>query len=53
VMYKKANGTSAEKMALEGMTVRSDSSDLQLHFKEDDRKFESLLQTDLFAAVSK
>jgi hypothetical protein len=53
VMYKKANGTSAEKMALEGMTVRSDSSDLQLHFKADDHKFESLLQTDLFAAVSK
>jgi hypothetical protein len=53
VMFKKANGTAAEKMALEGMTVRSDSSDLQLHFKADDHKFESLLQTDLFAAVSK
>jgi hypothetical protein len=53
VLYKKANGTSAEKMALDGMTVRSDSSDLQLHFKADDHKFESLLQTDLFAAVSK
>lgn len=53
VMYKKANGSSAEKMALEGMTVRSDSSDLLLHFKADDRKFESLLQTELFAAVSK
>jgi hypothetical protein len=53
VMFKKANGTAAEKMALDGMTVKSDSSDLQLHFKADDRKFESLLQTDLFAAVSK
>jgi hypothetical protein len=53
VMFKKANGTAAEKMALDGMTVRSDSSDLQLHFKADDHKFESLLQTDLFAAVSK
>jgi hypothetical protein len=53
VMFKKANGTAAEKMALEGMTVRSDASDLQLHFKADDHKFESLLQTDLFAAVSK
>jgi hypothetical protein len=53
VMYKKANGSAAEKSALDGMTVKSDSSDLQLHFKVDDRKFEALLQTDLFAAVSK
>lgn len=53
VLFKKANGTAAEKSALEGMTVRSDASDLLLHFKADDRKFESLLQTDLFAAVSK
>ena len=53
VMFKKANGTPAEKSVLDGMTVKSDSSDLQLHFKADDRKFESLLQTDLFAAVSK
>jgi len=53
VMYKKSNGTAAEKMALDGMTVKSDSSDLQLHFKSDDRKFESLLQTELFTAVSK
>ena len=53
VMYKKANGTSAEKMALDGMSVRSDSSDLLLHFKADDRKFESLLNTDLFTAVSR
>jgi len=53
VMFKKANGSAAEKSALDGMTVKSDSSDLQVHFKADDRKFESLLQTDLFAAVSK
>jgi hypothetical protein len=53
VMFKKANGTAAEKSALDGMSVKSDASDLQLHFKADDRKFESLLQTDLFAAVSK
>jgi hypothetical protein len=53
VMFKKANGSAAEKSALDGMTVNSDASDLQIHFKADDRKFESLLQTDLFAAVSK
>jgi hypothetical protein len=53
VMFKKANGTAAEKSALDGMSVKSDASDLQLHFKADDRKFESLLQTELFSAVSK
>lgn len=53
VMYKKANGSVAEKTALDSMTVESDASDLQIHFKADDHKFESLLQTDLFAAVSK
>ncbi len=53
VMFKKANGSPAEKSALDGVTVNSSSSDLLIHFKADDRKFESLLQTDLFAAVSK
>ncbi len=53
VLYKKTNGSAAEKSALDGITVNSDASDLMIHFKADDRKFESLLQTDLFAAVSK
>ena len=33
-------------------TVDSDSSNLQLHFKSDDQKFQSLMHSPLFAAVS-
>jgi hypothetical protein len=52
VLYKKMNASPAEKLALESVTVDSDSSNLQLHFKTDDKKFQSLMHSDLFAAVS-
>ena len=52
MMYKKMNSTATEKMALDSVTVDSDSSNLQLHFKTDDQRFQSLLHSDLFAAVS-
>ena len=53
VMYKKMNATPVEKMAMDSLTVNSDSSNLQLHFKTDDKKFQSLMHSELFAAVSK
>lgn len=53
MMYRKMNAPPAEKMAIEGVTVNSDSSNLQLHFKTDDRKFQSLLNTDIFAAMTR
>lgn len=53
VLYKKMSATPAEKMALDSMTVDSSSSDLQLHFKSDDQKFQSLMHSELFAAVSR
>ncbi len=53
MLYKKMTATAAEKMALDSVTVNSDSSDLQMHFKSDDKQFQSLLHSDLFAAVSK
>jgi hypothetical protein len=53
VLYKKMNASPTEKMALESVTVDSDSSNLQLHFKTDDKKFQSLLHSELFAAVSR
>ncbi|HET7441838.1 MAG TPA: hypothetical protein VFJ47_11100 [Terriglobales bacterium] len=52
MMYKKMNATATEKMALDSVTVDSDSSNLQLHFRSDDQRFQSLLHSDLFAAVS-
>jgi hypothetical protein len=53
VLYKKMSASPVEKMALENMTVNSDSSNLQMHFRSDDKQFQSLLHSDLFAAVSK
>lgn len=53
VLFRKMTATPTEKMALESVSVNSDSSNLQMHFKTDDKKFQSLLHSDLFAAVSK
>ena len=53
VMFRKMNAEGAEKTALDNVTVDSSSSNLQLHFKTDDSKFQSLLKSDLFAAVTK
>lgn len=53
MMYKRMTASSVEKSALEGVSVNSDSDRLQLHFKSDDKKFQSLLSTDLFAAVAR
>jgi len=52
MMYKKMNASPVEKVAMDSMTVDSDNSNLQLHFKTDDKKFQSLMHSDLFAAVS-
>jgi hypothetical protein len=53
VLYRKMTATPIEKVALENVSVNSDSSNLQMHFKADDKQFQSLLHSDLFAAVSK
>ncbi|MGH9669860.1 MAG: hypothetical protein ACRD3A_07100 [Terriglobales bacterium] len=53
VMLRKLNATGAEKMALEELSVESDSDKLKLHFKSDEKRFQALLKSELFAAVSK
>jgi hypothetical protein len=53
MLYKKVNATPVEKLALDSVTVDSESGNLKLHFKTDDKKFQSLLQSELFAAVSR
>jgi hypothetical protein len=53
VLYRKMTATPIEKVALESVSINSDSSNLQMHFKADDKQFQSLLHSDLFAAVSK
>jgi hypothetical protein len=53
MMYKKMNATPAEKTAIDATTVTSDSSKVLVHFKTDDQKFQSLMKSPLFAAVSR
>jgi hypothetical protein len=53
VLYRKMTATPVEKAALENVSVNSDSANLQMHFKADDKQFQSLIHSDLFAAVSK
>jgi hypothetical protein len=52
LLYKKMSATPAEKIAVENTTVDSDSSNVQLHFKANDQQFQSLMHSELFAAVT-
>jgi hypothetical protein len=52
MLYKKLNASPIEKTAIDSTTVDSDSSNVQVHFKSDDQKFQSLMHSPLFAAVS-
>jgi hypothetical protein len=52
LLYKKMSATGAEKVAMENTSVESDSSNVQFHFKSSDKQFQSLMHSDLFAAVS-
>lgn len=53
VLYKKMNASPVEKAALEDVSTNSDGSKLQMHFKADDKQFQSLIHTPLFTAVSR
>jgi hypothetical protein len=53
MMYKKMNASPIEKTAMDNLKVDSDSKDLTLKFESDDKKFISLVNSDLFAAVSR
>ncbi len=53
LLYRKMSGTSSEKLALENTTINSTNDLVQMHFKTDDQRFQALMKTDLFAAVSK
>lgn len=53
MQIKKMNATPVEKAAIDAMSVNSSSGQLQIHFKADDRKFQSFLQSDLFTTVSR
>jgi hypothetical protein len=52
MLYKKVSATPAEKVAMDNTTVDSDSQNLQIHFKANDQQFQSLMHSELFAAVT-
>jgi hypothetical protein len=51
VMFRKMNAQGVEKTALDSVTVDSDSANLKLNFKSDEKRFQSLVQSDLFSSV--
>jgi hypothetical protein len=53
VLYKRTAGTATEKSAMDNMDINSDADRLVVKFKADDSKFQALLSSDLFRAVSR
>ncbi len=53
VMVKKATANDNEKLALDSVTVDSNSKNLNLRFRTDDNKFQALLNSELFKEVSR
>jgi hypothetical protein len=53
MLFKKMNASGVEKVALDNVTVDNDNEHLLLHFKADDDKFQSLLQSPMFAAIAR
>lgn len=52
LLYKKMSATAAEKIAMDQTTVDSDGDKVNFHFKSSDQQFQSLMHSELFAAVS-
>lgn len=52
MLYKKMSATPAEKVAVDNTSVDSDGQNVGVHFKANDQQFESLMHSDLFAAVT-
>ncbi|HTV65099.1 MAG TPA: hypothetical protein VMD98_05805 [Bryocella sp.] len=53
ILYRKLSGSPSEKLALENTTVDSSDDLVQMHFATDDQRFQALMKSDLFAAVSR
>lgn len=52
LLYKKMNASAAEKVAMDNTSVDSDGANVNFHFKSSDQQFQSLMHSQLFAAVS-
>jgi hypothetical protein len=52
LLYKKMSASAPEKLAMDNTSVDSDGSDVNFHFKSTDQQFQSIMHSELFAAVS-
>jgi hypothetical protein len=53
MMYKKMTGNGVEKSALQDVSADSEGANFRVHFRSDEKKFQSLINTDMFAAMTK
>jgi hypothetical protein len=53
MLFKKSSASPSEKVALDGTTVDSDAGRLVVHFKADDKSFQSLLDSPMFVTVTR
>src|ERR1035438_5823528 len=51
-LYQKMSASAPEKVAMDNTSVDSDGSDVNFHFKSTDQQFQSIMHSELFAAVS-
>jgi hypothetical protein len=51
--FRKSVASPAEKVAMDNTTVDSDSGKLVVHFKADDKSFQSLLDSPMFVSVTR
>src|SRR5271165_3191028 len=52
LLYKKMSASAPEKVAMDNTSVDSDGSDVNFHFKSTDQQCQSIMHSELFAAVS-
>jgi hypothetical protein len=52
LLYKKMSASALEKVAMDNTNVDSDGADVNFHFKSTDQQFQSIMHSELFAAVS-
>ncbi|MGH9579659.1 MAG: hypothetical protein ACRD2R_01590 [Terriglobales bacterium] len=53
VLFRKMSATGAEKTTLDSLTVKSESGRVTMHFETDEKRFQALLQSDLFSTISR
>lgn len=52
LLYKKTTAAAGEKVVMENTSADSDGYNVAIHFKSNDQQFQSLMSTQLFAALS-